>query len=105
MSIANIGSPFKPIAPVAPKTTEAPNKVEGGNKTSFGQMFTSAIHEVDKLQTQANGQIQDMVLDKGNVTPHDAMLALEKADVAFQLMTQVRAKIIRAYEDIMRTQV
>lgn len=73
--------------------TEAPKQVEGGNKTSFGQMFNSAIHEVDKLQTQANGQIQDMVLDKGNVTPHDAMIALEKADVAFQLMTQVRSKL------------
>jgi flagellar hook-basal body complex protein FliE len=105
MSIANISNLFKPIAPIAPNVTEAPKPVQPGQKTSFSEMFGNAIHEVEKLQTQANGQIQDMVLDKGNVTPHDAMIALEKADVAFQLMTQVRTKIINAYQEVMRTQV
>lgn len=105
MSIANIGNMFKPIAPVTPNVVEAPKNTEKSQKANFGEMFSNAIHEVDKLQTQANGQIQDMVLDKGNVTPHDAMIALEKADVAFQLMTQVRTKIITAYQEIMRTQV
>jgi flagellar hook-basal body complex protein FliE len=33
------------------------------------------------------------------------MVALEKADVAFQLMSAIRGKIVRAYEEVMRTQV
>jgi flagellar hook-basal body complex protein FliE len=36
---------------------------------------------------------------------HNTMIAIEKADLTFQLMMQVRNKIISAYEDIMRMQV
>lgn len=78
----------------APKTQES----------SFSSMFADALKEVDQLQHDANGKVEQMV--KGEeANPHDAMIALEKADVAFQLMNQVRAKIIRAYEDVLRTQV
>jgi flagellar hook-basal body complex protein FliE len=35
---------------------------------------------------------------------HETMIALEKADVSFQLMLQVRNKIVGAYEEIMRMQ-
>jgi flagellar hook-basal body complex protein FliE len=45
-----------------------------------------------------------MILGKG-VQTHEAMIALEKADVAFQLMNNIRMKITRAYEEVMRTQV
>jgi len=36
---------------------------------------------------------------------HNTMIAIEKADLTFQLMMQVRNKIISAYEEIMRMQV
>ena len=36
---------------------------------------------------------------------HEAMIALEKADIAFQLMNTIRGKIVRAYEEVMRMQV
>ena len=76
-----------------------------GEKTSFGEMFTNAIKEVDDLQKQADGKIAGVMTGQPGVQPHDAMIALEKADLAFQLMNQVRAKIVRAYEEVMRTQV
>jgi flagellar hook-basal body complex protein FliE len=44
-------------------------------------------------------------MKKAGVTTHEAMIALEKADIAFQLMTSIKSKIIRAYEEVMRTQV
>jgi flagellar hook-basal body complex protein FliE len=36
---------------------------------------------------------------------HSVMMALEKADVSFQMMMQVRNKIVAAYQEIMKTQV
>jgi len=84
--------------------TEKPKQVTNDGK-SFGEMFSNAIKEVDSLQQDADQQIEGVVLRKGGVTPHGAMLALEKADVAFQLMNTIRAKIVRAYEDVLRTQV
>jgi flagellar hook-basal body complex protein FliE len=70
----------------------------------FADMLKSAIQEVDDMQKVADTKISGLITGKGGVTTHEAMIALEQADVAFQLMNQVRAKIVRAYEDVMRTQ-
>ncbi len=95
--------PIKPITQpvqegVNTNTTEKPQK-------SFGDMFSDAIKTVDGLQQTADIKSQDMIRGADGITPHEAMIALEKADTAFQLMNAIRGKIIRAYEDIMRTQV
>lgn len=76
-----------------------------GTPKSFGEMLTQAVTEVNDLQLDAESKVESMVLGKDGVQSHDAMIALEKADVAFQLMNAVRGKIIRAYEQVMRTQV
>lgn len=76
-----------------------------GTGNSFAQIFDSAIREVDDLQKTADNQIEGLALGADGVTPHGAMLALEKADMAFQLMSTIRAKILRAYEEVIRTQV
>jgi flagellar hook-basal body complex protein FliE len=74
-------------------------------KGSFADVFESAMKEVNELQTKADEQIEGITLKTDGVTPHTAMVALEKADVAFQLMSAIRGKIIRAYEEVIRTQV
>jgi flagellar hook-basal body complex protein FliE len=71
----------------------------------FSQALNDAMHEVSDLQTEADQKIEGLAKKQPGVTPHDAMIALEKADVAFQLMTTIKAKIIRAYEEVLRTQV
>ena len=87
-------------------TKAAPQKeTESAKGKSFGQMFTEAIQEVDNLQKTADAQVEGIITGQDGVTPHGAMLALEKADVAFQLMSTIRSKIVRAYEDVLRTQV
>jgi flagellar hook-basal body complex protein FliE len=52
-----------------------------------------ASQAVDKLMT---GESQNV---------HQTMIALQKADVSFQLMMQIRNKIVSAYEEIQRMQV
>lgn len=89
------------IEPIAPDGAQG---VKGAGE-SFGEMFSNAIKEVDTLQKQADNQIEGLVTGKDGVTSHGAMLALEKADIAFQLMSAIRSKIIRAYEEVIRTQV
>lgn len=86
--------------------TQKPKETESSDKSgSFGDMFAKAIKEVDSMQKQADNQVEGLTLKKEGYTTHGAMLALEKADAAFQLMNNIRAKIIRAYEDVLRTQV
>lgn len=78
-------------------------KVEGPD--SFGEFFGQALKDVDALQKDADAKIEGMMTGDDSVTTHQAMIALEKADIAFQLMNQIRGKIVRAYEEVMRTQV
>lgn len=71
---------------------------------SFGDMLKSAVDEVNTLRQEADQAITTLASGKGE-NIHQTMIALEKANVSFQLMMQVRNKIVSAYEEIMRMQV
>lgn len=72
---------------------------------TFAGFLKDAVKGVNDLQIEADQKIEDMVLKKNNITAHDAMIALEKADVAFQLMNAVRTRIVQAYQEVMRMQI
>ena len=106
MTIDGIFAKFKPIETITQQVkpgSEKGQEVKG--KNSFSDMLGNALKEVDDLQQTADKQIEGLVLGADNVSPHGAMVALEKADMAFQMMNSVRGKIIRAYEEIIRTSV
>lgn len=105
MSINGINPLLPQIAPIRVPTEQAPKVEQGGQGGSFGDMLNNALKEVNDLQNEANDNIEGLTLKKEGITPHSAMVALEKADVAFQLMNAIRGKIIRAYEEVIRTQV
>lgn len=71
---------------------------------SFKDILTETVSEVQRLQTEADATIKQLVAGEiKDVT--QAMVAVEKADVAFQTMMTVRNKIVAAYEEVMRMQV
>lgn len=88
-----------------PKGPGAAEATEGAAPVSFSQILGNSLKEVNQLQQQADGKIQDLVMRRDETSTHEAMIALEQADTAFQLMNNIRAKIVRAYEEVMRTQV
>ncbi|HUW60836.1 MAG TPA: flagellar hook-basal body complex protein FliE [Candidatus Bathyarchaeia archaeon] len=80
--------------PVAPPSSGA----------SFKDMLAEAIGEVQRLQTEADTTIRQLVAGEiSDVT--ETMVAVEKADIAFQTMMLMRNKMVQAYEEIMRMQV
>jgi flagellar hook-basal body complex protein FliE len=79
----------------------APAKPPGA---SFGEMLKGSLEQVNDLQHQADKAITDLATG-GPATLHDTMLALEKADLSFKLMMQVRNKIVEAYQEVVRMQV
>ncbi len=107
MAIDKISSSFMKPAPIKTyEQVQQGQQTTGGtaNSTSFSELFGEAIQDVNSLQADADTKIEGMMTGKG-VSTHSAMIALEKADIAFQLMNQIRGKIVRAYEEVMRTQV
>jgi len=71
---------------------------------SFSGMLKKSVEKVNVLQKQADAAIDDLILgDNKDIV--QTIIAMEKADISFRLMMQVRNKIIQAYEEIMRMQV
>jgi len=70
---------------------------------SFSEMLSNSILEVNNLQKEADKAIQNLVTGRTK-NIDETMLAVEKADIAFRSMTQIRSKVIEAYKEIMRMQ-
>ncbi len=91
------GGFFPPIQQPAPSGT-APSQ-----GTGFGDVLRNAVDKVEELHGSAQSQVADLITgDRADV--HNVMIAVEKADVAFQFMMQVRNKIVNAYQEIERMQ-
>lgn len=73
-------------------------------KGDFGAHLSKALGEVNELQQKADQAIQQLV-GEGKGDLQETMVALEKADVSFRLMMQIRNKVLEAYQEIMRMQV
>ena len=93
--------PIQPVSGVAPsaETKATENEAAPG----FSDSLKEALQEVNELQTQSTTVIEK-ALDGEMTDVHSAMLALQKADLSFQLMLQVRNKLVQAYRDVMRLQ-
>ena len=88
-------------ADVPLKTTGA--ATSGGPEKSFGSQLQSAVADIDFQQQDAEFKVTSM-LAGGGTDVHDAMIAVQKADLSFQLMLQVRNKVVQAYQEIERMQ-
>ncbi len=80
----------------------SPGKTEEG--ASFGDVLKSAISTTNELQKQSDQEIQKLMAGE-SVDLHTTMIAVQKADLSFQMMMQVRNKLVQAYQEIMRMQV
>ena len=82
-----------------------PLSMGGDAETSggFSDVLKGAISQVSTLQGSADTQVNTL-LQGGNADMSKVMISVEKADVAFQLMMQVRNKIVSAYQDIEKMQ-
>lgn len=82
----------------APKTTEA--QTVGGS--SFADMLGQAVNKVNDTQQASNQLSNAFEIGKSGVDLTDVMISSQKAAVSFQALTQVRNKLVQAYQDIMQ---
>jgi flagellar hook-basal body complex protein FliE len=75
----------------------------GDEGFNFGDVLKNAAQSVDQVNNDAASQVSNL-LQGGNSDINSVMIAVEKADVSFQLMMQVRNKIVSAYQDIEKMQ-
>lgn len=101
MDATRIGPLLRPTE--VPQPT-APAPGAPAKDASFGTVLKDSLDQVNRLQHEADQAIQELATG-GKATLHDTMLALEKANLSFKLMMQVRNKIVEAYQEVLRMQV
>jgi len=79
-------------------------KAKAGS-ASFGDAMTQALKSVSASQDQATQMQREVQLDNPNVSLEDTMVAIQKAQIGFSAVLQVRNRLVSAYTDIMNMQV
>jgi flagellar hook-basal body complex protein FliE len=72
----------------------------GGSTGSFAASLGKLLDSANTSGADANSAVGRMLDGSGDV--HEAMIALQQADMMLQLTVQVRNKLVQAYQDIMR---
>ena len=92
-----------PTVPLVDNAAASP--VAGGpSSTGFMDTLQHAISKANDIQLEAN-QSTEALLTGQTQNIHQTMVALQEADVSFQLMMQIRNKLVSAYEEIQRMQI
>ena len=97
-----------PIGPItssitSPVSQPASLARSGGAAAEDGGFIDSLsklVNSVESSDQAANTAVSQMIDGTGDV--HDAMIALQRAELTLQLTVQVRNKLVQAYQDIMR---
>ena len=94
--------PRPPQPPVVPGA--GAGAANGALPTSFGDLLRDAIAAVNQAQRSAEEAAQTFATGQTrDVTP--TLIAVEKANVTFQLLLQVRNRLLEAYQEVLRIQV
>ena len=88
-------------SPLRQPSEIAPGKATGD---SFGNLLGKMVEEVNAKQNVAADAVSTLQ-SGGNVSLHQAVIAMEEASVSFQLMVEVRNKLLESYQELMRMQI
>ncbi|KAB0500423.1 flagellar hook-basal body complex protein FliE [Pseudomonas vancouverensis] len=86
-------------AMAAPKSTSAVPEMAG---SSFSDLLGQAVNKVNDTQQASTQLANAFEIGKSGVDLTDVMISSQKASVSFQALTQVRNKLVQAYQDIMQ---
>jgi flagellar hook-basal body complex protein FliE len=86
-----------PTASVTPSVVSQP--------TSFGHLAQEMVRDVNSYQQVAGEKVRDVLMGNGKTSIQEAMVAVQESTVAFQLLSQVRNKLIDSYQELNRMQI
>jgi flagellar hook-basal body complex protein FliE len=85
------------------ETASTPAGGLGAGPTPFSDLLTDAVGQVNQLENQANAAVTGLMTGSG-IDVHQAMIATQKASMAFELALAVRNKAVQAYQSVIGMQ-
>lgn len=98
-------SELKAASALAQGKTAGSGSAETAGGVDFSKVLQSTLEQVNQAQQSAKTMAEDFATGESNVNLQDVMVNLQKANLSFQQMVQVRNKLVTAYNDIMNMQV
>jgi flagellar hook-basal body complex protein FliE len=97
-----MGSPLSGISQLGQANAEIGIGKAAEGRSDFASQLQAAFNRIERLHSDADQQIAGLLNGQGEDI-HKVLIAVEKANLSFQLMMQVRNKIIQAYRDLSGT--
>jgi flagellar hook-basal body complex protein FliE len=70
----------------------------------FKDLLFDSIQQVNSMQQEANRAVESLMTG-GPVSPAQVLTAVQKADLAFKLLMQIRNKLVQAYQEVQNVRV
>jgi flagellar hook-basal body complex protein FliE len=83
--------------------TSTLNSAQSTASAPFSDLLSDAVGQVDQLESQAHAAVTGLMSGSG-VDVHEAMIATQKASMAFELALAVRNKAVQAYQQVIGMQ-
>jgi flagellar hook-basal body complex protein FliE len=103
-NIQRVLGQLRAAANMAPGAVAAPNEVGASSGTAdrvdFGNILKAAVEQVSDAQQTATAKQQSFQLGESNMSLEEVMISLQKANLAFQGMIQVRNRLVEAYKEV-----
>jgi flagellar hook-basal body complex protein FliE len=99
MSGMDINQVLAQMRDLAAQSSALPNART--NQTDFQELLANSINEVNHIQQQSNQLASEFESGDTDASLSDVMISIQKANVSFQAMVQVRNKLVEAYKDVM----
>jgi len=96
--------PFTELEKLSPGLLAQPADAARPAGASFENTIKNFVEETNGKQAVANDSVKNLVSGQ-NVSLHQTMIAMEEASISFQLMVEVRNKLLESYQELMRMQV
>lgn len=94
--------PISPLQSLMPKLElSSGSSATTTSATSFGAYVKAALKDTNEKLVDADQAIEDLVTGR-NPDIHGTMIAMQKAEISFELVMQIRNKLISAYDEINR---
>ena len=93
------------VASAAAAGGAAAPAASGAEGADFATLLKSSIEQVNAAQQEADKLSKSFEQGTPGVELQDVMISLQKANISFQTMVQVRNKLVTAYQEIMNMQV
>ena len=102
MDIQNVLGQMRALQAQAQQGVQPLNSISEpqGSKTGFDDLLKMAVDKVNDQQTSAKKMAEAYEMGDPSVDLPQVMIGLQKASVSFEAMTQVRNRLVSAYEDI-----